>query len=218
LIELKDIIPKVKEALEKGKGKKFSQSYDLSVSFKQIDFKNPNNAIEEVAVLPKGRGKEVRICGLVDKELQTEAKANCYKVVMAEEFNAWKDDSKKIKKLADECDYFIAQANIMPKIAQAFGKILGPRRKMPNPKAGCLVAPTSKLEPVVQRLSKSVQLTAKKAPVINIAVGTDKMPPEDVAQNIFAVIDVLIRRLPAKEQNIKHVTLKTTMGECVKIM
>ncbi len=218
MIEVKDIIPKVQEALEKNNKKKFTQSLDLSVGFKNLDFKNPANAIDDVLTLPNGRGKQVKICALVDKEMQTAAKAACYKVIMADEFPTWKDSPKKMKKLADECDIFIAQASIMPKIAQTFGKIFGPRNKMPNPKAGAIVLPNAKLEAVVERLSKTIYVRAKKAPSLNVPVGSEKMDAKQVAENIFAVIDYLLRHLPAKDQNIKHVYVKTTMGEAVKVM
>ncbi|VVB74354.1 50S ribosomal protein L1 [Candidatus Tiddalikarchaeum anstoanum] len=218
MIETKDIILKVKDALAKNNKKKFSQSVDLSIGLKGVDLKNPNNAIDELVALPKGKGKQVKVCALIDKELQTVAKNLCYKVILVDEFPKWKDNVKGMKKLANECDMFIAQSTIMPKIAQTFGRILGPRNKMPSPKTGTIVLPSSKLDNLIDRLTKSVFLRAKKAPSINVIVGTEKMTPEDISANVFAVLDFLVRHLPEKEQSIKHVYIKTTMGESVKIM
>ena len=71
------------------------------------------------------------------------------------DFDQFKDNASKIKKLAGEYDFFVAQANIMPQVATVFGKVLGPRGKMPNPKAGCVVPPKSQLGPLKERLGKN---------------------------------------------------------------
>ncbi len=218
MIESKDIIPKLNEALEKSKKRKFSQSFDLSIGLRGIDLKNSANAVEEVVVLPHERGKKIRVCGLVDKEMQTAAKTSFDKVIMKDDFPKWMSNVKGLKKLADECDFFVAQANIMGEVAKSFGRVFGPRGKMPNPKASCVVPPNAKLDVLKDRLKKTVVLKAKKSPVINVRVGLETQKLEEVANNIHAVLDTLVKHLPSGEQSIKHVHVKMTMGKSVKIM
>lgn len=218
MIDKNEVLNKLNDALTKSKKRKFSQSIDLSIGLKGIDFKNPNNSIEEVMVLPFERGKSVKVCALVDKDMQTDAKANFDKVIIKDEFPKWLSNIKGLKKLADEYDYFVAQANIMGEVAKNFGRVFGPRGKMPNPKASCVVPPGSKLEILKNRLKRTVVLKAKKAPVMNLRVGVEGQKLEEVAENIHYIIDNLIKHLPNHEQNIKHVHVKTTMGESIQIM
>ena len=83
----------------------------------------------------------------------------------SEDFEKYLKDRRSAKKLADEYHYFVAQANIMSKVAAAFGKVFGPKKKMPNPKAGQIVPPKANLEPITNNLRKKVRIQNKKAPV-----------------------------------------------------
>jgi len=217
MIDKKAIIEKLKLALEKKRDRKFSQSIDLSIGLKGIDLKNQANAIEEFIVLPFTNGSDFKICGLVDKELQTEAKNNFERVIMKDDFEKF-SNKKELKKLATEYDYFVAQANIMALIAKTFGRVFGPRGKMPSPKANCVVPANAKLEALKGRLKRMVLLKAKKSPVFNVKVGNEKQKIDEVAENIYAILDFVIKHVPQGEQNLKNAYLKTSMGESVKLM
>jgi large subunit ribosomal protein L1 len=217
MIAKKEIEDKIKLALEKKGDRKFLQAIDLSIGLKDMDLKNQANAIDEFIVLPFTNGSDFKICGLVDKELQTEAKNNFEKVIMKDDFDKY-TNKKDIKKLATECDYFVAQANIMALIAKTFGRVFGPRGKMPSPKANCVVPANSKLDVLKNRLKRTVLISAKKSPVFNVKVGNEKQNLQEVADNILTVLEFVIKRLPKGEQNLKHAYLKTSMGESVKLM
>ncbi len=216
MIGKKEIINKIKIALEKKGDRKFSQAIDLSIGLKGIDLKNQANAIEEFIVLPYSNGSDFKICGLVDKELQTEAKTHFDKVIMKDDFDKY-TNKKDLKKIASEYDYFVAQANIMALIAKTFGRVFGPRGKMPSPKANCVIPANAKLEALKGRLKRTVLLKAKKSPVINVKVGNEKQNIEEVAENIYSILDFLVKHMPQGEQNIKNAYLKTSMGESVKL-
>ena len=217
MIAEKEIIAKLKEALEKSKKRKFTQSFDLSIGLKGLDMKNPNNHVDEVIVLPFMRGKDIKVCGLVDKEMQTTAKEFFDKVIMKDEFPKWQADKKGMKNLAGEYDFFVAQANIMGDVAKTFGRVFGPKGKMPNPKASCVVPPNVKLDLVIERLKKTIVLKAKKSPVLNVRIGTEKESLEEISKNIHAIIEHLNAHLPNGEQNIKHIYLKTSMGPSIRV-
>ena len=134
-----------------------------------------------------------------------------------ENFTKYQKDKKLIKQLANNHDFFIAQATIMPKVAQVFGKVLGTRGKMPNPKAGCIVPPKTALQPLYDRLQKTTLLKAKQQQVIKVAVGIEDQKEEEIIDNVLTLYNTLIHDLPKEENNIKNVLLKLTMSKPVEV-
>ncbi len=205
----------IKQLRESSKKRNFDQTIDLVLNLKQIDVKKEDNKQDHFIALPSGRGKKIKICALVDQELFKEAKANCDKVFLEEEFSRLK--KKDLKKAATECTYFIAQANIMPSVAKTFGRTLGARGKMPNPKAGCVVPGNINLKPVIERLQKTVRIITKNEPIIKVSVGTESMKDSDLAENISYVYSYIESVLPQGKNNIKNAILKTTMGKPIPL-
>jgi len=210
----------LKEALAKARESKrnFKQTIDLIINLKDLDFKKPEHQIEFFASLHNSKGKKIKVCALVGAEMVSEAKRVCDFVVVLDDFEKYEKDKKIAKKLSSQFDYFIGQANIMPKIATAFGKTLGRRGKMPNPKAGCIVPSNANLEPLYNRLQKMVKISAKKDPVIHCPVGAEDMKDEEIMDNIKTVFDQVIHHLPNEKNNIKNTFIKLTMGKPVKVV
>jgi len=215
-VDKQKIIEAIKKAKE-GKKRNFKQSIDFSIVLKDVNLDSPEERIEEFFVLPKGLNKKKKICALVDKELLTQAKEVFDKVIAKDDFSKYAGNKRKLKKLARAYDYFVAQATIMTDVASTFGKAFGPKGKMPNPKAGCIVPPKADLKSLNERLQKTVRIKAKKQPVISVMVGTEDMPEEDVAENINAVYEFVKRKLPRGDQQIKKAYVKLTMGKPVLI-
>ncbi len=216
-MEKQDILKVIKEVKEKSKKRKFSQTYDLIVVLKGLNLKKPEDQVEFFQILKHETGKKAKICALVGPELAGKAKDICDVVVKDDEFPKYQKDKKAAKKLANECDWFIAQANLMPKVAASFGRVLGPKGKMPNPKAGCVVPPTANLEPLCAKLKNTVKILAKTVPIIQCAVGKEDMKDEDVTDNIWTIYDGLVHHLAAGRDNIRSVMLKLTMSKPVKM-
>lgn len=190
----------------------FKQAYDLCINLKDLNLKKPDQQVSNWAILRYGKGKKVKTCAFIGPELAGTAKENCDTVVMHADFAKYAADKKLIKKLAKTHDFFIAQANIMPDVAKTFGRILGSRGKMPNPKIGCVVPPNANLKPLVEKLQKTVALIAKTQLSIKCLIGTEEMKDDEVIDNIMTVYNNLIHNLPAEERNIKNIQLKFTMG------
>lgn len=213
-MDKKTIIEAVKKAKESSKIRKFKQTYDLIINLKDIDTKKVQ--INQFVLLPHSRGKKTKVCALVGPELLDNAKEICDGAVSVDEFDKYADKIK-VKRLANEFDYFIAQATIMPKIATTFGRVLGPRGKMPNPKAGCVVPPNANLKPLYEKLQKTIKVQMKNSPILQCAVGIEGMNDEDVADNVISVFDSLTHVLPSTVHNIKNIVIKMTMGKPAKI-
>ena len=161
------------EQLKKHPTRKFKQSYELIINLRDLNLKKPEEQVEFWLQLPHDRGKQTKIAAIVGPELTTTAKNSCDLTITHEEFPKYAANKKTIKKLARTYDYFIAQANIMPDVAKTFGRVLGPLGKMPNPKAGCVVPPTANLKQLVDKLRKTIKITAKTQPSIKILIGKE---------------------------------------------
>lgn len=208
---------KVKKAIEEIKKqpqRKFSQSYDLIINLKNLVIKT--NPVDFFVTLPHPKGKKVKIAALVDQELVEQANKFCDLTIKEPEFVNYKD-RKKLKKLAEDYHYFLAQASLMPKVAASFGKVLGVKGKMPNPKLGCVVPPNANLDILVRKLNRTVRLQTKKGMNLQCMVGKEEQPDEQVIDNVLTVGQAVVKKLPNEIQNIKNISLKLTMGKPVAI-
>lgn len=213
-----DKITKALSAVLAEKGsKKFEQSVDITINLKEIDLKKNEQQIDFFLELPHFRGKPVKVCGLVGPELFDESKAVLDETIEAHNFGDLKSSPAKVKKLAQDFDFFVAQATIMPQIASAFGRVLGSRGKMPNPKAGCVVPPKAQLTPLKSRLEKTARVIAKTSSSIKLSIGKESLPVDVLAENALAVYNGVIANTPQGINNIKDISVKLTMGKPVRV-
>ncbi len=210
----------IQEALTKAKDssnkRNFKQSYDLIINLKGLDAKKQEHQIDIFITMPHLRGKKVKVCALVGPELESQAKGVCDSLISLDNFDRYKD-KKELKKIADSFDFFIAQANIMPKVATVFGRVFGPRGRMPNPKSGCVVPPNANLKPLYEKLQRTVRATVKSAPIIQCGIGTEDMDLSEITDNALSVYNSLLNALPNEKHNIKDAYVKLTMGKPIKL-
>lgn len=211
------ILESIKKIKEISKKRKFPQSIDLIVNLTQLDLKDPSQKVDLFITLTHNKGKIPKICALVGSELESKAKI-FDKIIAKDEFLNYQNNIKLVKKLAREYDYFIAQANLMGEIASAFGKGLGTKGKMPNPKAGCIVPPIiPDMKSLKEKLNKTLRLTTKEQLIVKGMVGNENMKDEEIADNIQVAYNALLHSLPKENNNLKSVYIKLTMGPSVEI-
>lgn len=216
-MEKKDVIETLKKVRESSKERKFAQRVDLILNLKDLDIKKPENQVDFFLNLPKGKGVKTSVCALVGPELWEDAKKDMDHAILQDDFAKYATDKKAAKQVAEKYDVFIAQANIMAKAAGAFGRVLGVRGKMPNPKAGCVIPPKTNLKALHTTLQSQIRISAKTSPMIQVPIGTEKMSDEELTENFMAVYNALVHALPAEKNNIKNMFLKTTMGKPVSM-
>ncbi|MEK6849844.1 MAG: hypothetical protein AABY01_04740 [Nanoarchaeota archaeon] len=197
--------------------RKFVQGVDLIINLKNLDLKQNDQQVDLFVQVPHARGKKVKVACLCGPELLPNAKQNCDLVISTDEFPKYAQDKKLVKKIARDYDFFVAQANIMPEVAKVFGRVLGPRNKMPNPKAGAVVPPTANLKPLIEKLGKTVRLTAKTQLCVKAFIGKESQPETELLDNINMLYDSFRKALPQDLNNIKNVLLKLSMSKPIHV-
>lgn len=208
----KNIYETVKKALEESKKRNFRESVDLAFNLKYVDLSDPKKRINEEIPLPHGRGKPIKVAVFASGETALKAKNVADIVITPEELDKLAEDKRKAKKLANQYDFFLAEAGLMTKIGKLLGVVLGPRGKMPKP-----ILPGSDPTNIIQSLKRTVRARSKERRTFHVPVGTRDMKPEDITENIEEVLKRITGKLEKGSGNIDSVYVKTTMGPSYKL-
>ena len=210
----KDAIAKaVADMRSKAEKRKFNQSVELAVKLRELDLKRPESRINEALELPTPPSKDIKVAVIAGGDLAIRAKnAGADLVIGREDLDKLGRSKKDARKIAQNYDFFVAEAPLMPQVGKTLGQMLGPRGKMPTP-----VPPTAAIDEVIKKQRKNVRLKMKDQPVIQCKVGTEDMPDDILVQNIQTVISRLESKLERGAKNISAVAIKTTMGPLVKV-
>jgi len=212
-LDQKTIIDMVKQARGKSKKRNFNQSIELVLKLQEIDMKSPEAKINEILELPHASEKQNRICVIGTGELTLKARrANADRVIERAELEALAGKKRDLRKMANDYDFFIAEAPLMPLVGKTLGPVLGPRGKMPVP-----VPPTADIAALIEKHKKTIVLRLRNQPIVQCRVGMENMKDEELTDNIQAILRVLEGKLKKGMKNIKLAYLKTAMGEPVKI-
>ncbi|MEM0254104.1 MAG: 50S ribosomal protein L1 [Candidatus Bathyarchaeia archaeon] len=213
-IEKKAILAAVKEAKEKSKKRNFIQSVELILSLKDIDMKSSQSRIQEDIEIPNPpKEKTSKICVIATGEVALKAKkAKADMVMDRPELEALAGNKKELRKIANEYDFFLVEAPLMPLVGKVLGAFLGPRGKRPVP-----IPPTADLEALLNKYRRTVSIRMRNQPVIQCRIGTENMSDDDIAENISAVINAIESKLEKGVKNIKSIYIKTTMGSPAKV-
>lgn len=186
----------------------FTQSVDLVINVRDLETTNPENRFSAEVNLPYAAGDDTKIC-VIGETITTNAD-NADRTISPDELDDIMDDPARAKELAEEYDFFIAEAPLMPKIGKELGSVLGPRNKMPEP-----MQPGADPSDRIRELRSAVAVQLKEAPSIKCKVGTEDMDPDEIAENAAAVYERVTGELPRGSHNVKDVLLKLTMSSPV---
>jgi large subunit ribosomal protein L1 len=207
------ILEAVKKARELAGARKFKQSFDLAINFKNMDMKKAENRIKAEITLPTAPPRLAKI-GIIADALIPAARKFGDKIVLITkgELDDYARNKKAAKKLASSCGAFFAEAALMPLVGKNLGQVLAPRGLMPKP-----IPPTANLDPIVARASGLVRIAAKDSPSVHCRVGVEEMTDEEIAANVEAVLKAVEPILPKGRDQLRSAFVKTTMGKPVKI-
>lgn len=207
-----NILASVKKALEGAKDRKFKESVELAFNLKDIDLSIPKNRVDIEVRLPKGRGRVLKVALFGSAELAEKAKKSADSVFRPEDIEELAKDKKRLRRLANDHGFFIAEAALMPVIGKNLGVVLGPRGKMPKP-----MPPSADPAAMILNMRETVRVRSKDRMTFHAVVGTRDMTPEDLTENIETIISRLEKHFEKGRMNIRSVFVKTSMGPAVRI-
>ncbi|PIY60727.1 hypothetical protein COY95_00275, partial [Candidatus Woesearchaeota archaeon CG_4_10_14_0_8_um_filter_47_5] len=216
----KELVKAIAQAKESSQKRNFSQTVDFIITLGNIDSKNPEHQIElyVLAKYPRSSGK-TKVCAFVGAETYDEAKRVFDTAIESHDFDKYQADKKLVKKLLKEHTFFVAQATVMAKVATVFGRVLGPKGKMPNPKAGNVFPPKGfNLEQLYERLQRTIKVTSKKGPFVQCIIGSEDMDNDHLAENALQVYTTVLHSFHDDTNKIKSVFVKLTMGKVVEVV
>jgi len=185
---------------------KFDETVDLSI---KLNLKK-SQSVRDTVVLPNQFRGEKKILVFCKPEKEKEAQEAGATFVGAD------DLIEKVKGGWTDFDIAVATPDMMKDVGK-LGMVLGRKGLMPNPKTGTV---TFDLKGTLAELKKGrTEFRADKTGVVHLAVGKVSMTPEQIADNVNAVIGEIKRKRPAdaKGDFIKSVSVASTMGPGVWI-
>ncbi len=216
----------VKDKVDKSKLYSLEEAVKL---VKEVSYTNFDGTIEFHAVLKLQKGQDPRsIKGSLTFPNSASKKdikvAVCVPVDMknkAKEAGADFYDFNEIKQQIEEgnikFDTLISVPQMMPELAK-YGRVLGPKGLMPNPKTGTVVN-INNLEQAIKEFKKGKTLVkVDKTGVLHVPVGKVSMEDKNILENIAALISFMQSLLgKSKEAIFKKVYLAPTMGPSVQV-
>jgi len=190
---------------------KFDESVDLSVNL-GVDPKHADQIVRGTVSLPNGTGKDVKVVVVTKDEEQVKKSLDAGALEAGNE-----EVLEKIKKGWVDFDVLIAAPDMMPVLGK-FGKILGPRGLMPNPKVGTV---TNEIEKAVNEvLAGKVEYRVDKNGIINVSVGKISFDKDKLIENIRVCMNSIIKAKPAAVKGIyfQKLTISSTMGPGIRIL
>ncbi len=175
-----------------------------------LNVRHADQQLRGTLMLPHGTGKEVRIAVFAEGEKAKEAQDAGADVVGSA------DLATQIEGGFDEFDVAIATPDMMGTVGK-LGRILGPRGKMPNPKAGTVTFDIAKA--VRDSKSGKLEYRTDRGANVHLAIGKKSFSERDLLENYATIMEEIVRAKPsaAKGRYIRSVTLTSSMGPGIKV-
>jgi len=121
-------------------------------------------------------------------------------------------DKKLIKKWAKKYQILLATDTLSRKIPKVLGPTLTKIGMYPQ-----VITHEQTLADKIEEIKSSVKFQLKKVLCLAVVVGNDKLTNQQIEENLLSSINFLISLLKKGWNNIKSLTIKTTMGKPYKI-
>ncbi len=188
---------------------KFDESVDININL-GVDPRKADQIVRGALVLPNGTGKTPKVLVFAQGEKAKEAENAGADYVGGEEL------VDKISGGWLDFEVCIATPDMMKHVGK-IGKILGPRKMMPNPKSGTV---TFEIEKAVKEARGGrLEYRTDKNGVVHSTIGRVSFEPEKLLENYMYFMDAILKARPssAKGKYVKSLYMSSTMGPGIKV-
>ena len=204
---IENAVKKVRES----KKRKFTESVEILVSLRDVNLKDPSQRFNLETKVPHALKTKINLAIFAEGDLAVKADAiENFTVINKDQMEQFSKEVKRAKALADSNDFFLADRQFMPLVGRFFGKVLGPRGKMPKP-----ILPNVDLDSLQDEYARTIRLRVRENPCINARVATLENSDEEIVENIQSALTSIQNKLPRGSQQIRKVYVKSTMGPSV---
>jgi large subunit ribosomal protein L1 len=187
----------------------FDPTVDLAVRL-GIDPRKADQMVRGSVGLPHGIGKETRVAVFADGPKAAEAEEAGADVVGVQEVTAL------IEAGTLDFDAVIATPDQMGKIGR-YGKVLGPRGLMPNPKSGTVTMDVGKA--VAEVKAGKVEYRTDRQGNVHMVLGKASFEAKQLVENYAAILEELVRQRPAaaKGRYLTSIHVSSSQGPSIQI-
>ena len=119
MVNESEIISLIQEAKKSEKERKFKESLELYITFKDIDVKK-GFALNETIQLPKQMSEPAAVCVMASGDMGIKAKnANADQVIDADGINKLAENKRETRKLINKYDFFLADTKLMASVVKS---------------------------------------------------------------------------------------------------
>jgi large subunit ribosomal protein L1 len=187
----------------------FDPTVDVAVRL-GVDPRKADQMVRGSVTLPHGTGKSVKVAVFAEGAAATAAQEAGADIVGSDTI------IEMIEAGNLDFDAVIATPDQMGKIGR-YGKVLGPRGLMPNPKSGTV---TPDVATAVREVKAGkIEYRTDRQGNVHLVVGKASFEPKQLVENYGAVLDELIRQRPAaaKGRYLRSITVSATQGPPVRV-
>jgi len=190
---------------------KFDTTLDLVFKL-NLDTRQADQQLRGAIALPNGTGKSIKVLVATDEvEAQKSAKNAGAEIVVGSQ-----ELQEILKKGKFDFDIIVTDPKMMPTLGR-FGKELGPKGLMPNPKTGTVTPNVAKAVEEIKK-GKANYRTDKNGNIHTI-IGKKSMDDKALLENAKVIIDLIKKLKPTavKGTYIQKLSVSASMGASVKI-
>lgn len=181
----------------------------IDVSFKlNVDPRQADQQVRGTLILPNGNGKTKKILAITDKVEEALAAGADYA-----------GGAEILEKVQKEnwfpFDVIVATPNMMGVIGK-YGRLLGPKGLMPNPKTGTVSPDLNKA--INEIKAGKVEYRVDKEANMHVCIAKVSFDTTKIVENLNALVEAIIKAKPAavKGTYIKKSVIHTTMGPAIQ--
>jgi large subunit ribosomal protein L1 len=195
--------------MKNAEGPKFDETVEVHFNL-GLNVRHAEQQLRGTLMLPHGTGKDTRVAVFAEGEKAKEAEEAGADIVGSA------DLATKIEGGFDDFDVAIATPDMMATVGK-LGRILGPRGKMPNPKAGTVTFDVGKA--VRDSKAGKLEYRTDRGANVHLAIGKKSFEERQLLENYATVIEEIVRAKPsaAKGRYIHSITLASSMGPGIHV-